>query len=140
MGEQSNVVHTELYAFEIDGMTLSGAVTDRGDGRCTVRGTFEDVSDAERLRFEFRTVPRQAFADLVRSFADNVAPVHGGTYGFMCELHVAELEGQPAFRRDENAGTWSLGLDGMECSHADENQSCRPSWHMDFVALGGDIQ
>ncbi len=139
MSEQSNVVHTELYAFEIGGMTLSGAVTDRGDGRCTVRGTFENATDADRHRFEFRTVPRQAFADLVRSFADNVAPVHGGTYSFLCELHVAELEGQPAFRRDENAGTWRVDLGEMECPHCGESQSCRPSWHMDLVALDGDV-
>ncbi|OXM69599.1 hypothetical protein [Amycolatopsis vastitatis] len=140
MAEQSNVVHAELYAFEVGGLSLSGSVTGRGDGRCTVRGSFEDTTDTNAHRFEFRAVPRQAFADLFRSFADNIAPAHDGAYSFWCELHVAELEGRPVFSLDEDAGTWQISLDEMECTHTDQEQTCRSTWHMGFVALDGGHQ
>ncbi|WP_370943968.1 hypothetical protein AB5J62_33345 [Amycolatopsis sp. cg5] len=139
MTEQSNVVQPEMYAFEVGGMTLTGAITDRGDGRCTVRGKFEDEATTNDQRFEFRGVARKAFADLFRSFADNIAPVQDGSYSFWCELHVAELEGQPTLVHDDEANTWNLGVEQMECPHADERLSCRPSWRMGLVALDGGV-
>ncbi|QWF78668.1 hypothetical protein [Amycolatopsis sp. CA-230715] len=137
MPVQSNVVEPELYAFEIGTMSLNGSVTDRGDGRCTVRGKFDDTATNNEQHFEFRSVARKSFADLFRSFADNIAPVQDGAYSFWCDLHVAELEGRPSLVHDEDSNTWNLALDDMECPHSDERLSCRPAWRMGRVALDG---
>ncbi|GAA1961665.1 hypothetical protein [Amycolatopsis minnesotensis] len=137
MPEQSNVVQPELYAFEAGTMSLTGSIIDRDDGRCSVRGKFEDDATNADQRLEFLSVPRKTFADLFRSFADNIAPVQDGAYSFWCELHVAELEGRPSLAHDEDSNTWNLVLDDMECPHADERLSCRPSWRMGRVALDG---
>lgn len=136
MLEKSNVINPERYAFEAGSMRLDGSVADRGNGRCTVRGRFEDESKDNEVRFEFRSVARKSFADLFRSFADNIAPVNDGAYSLWCEVHVGELEGRPTFLQDDDTKTWSLRFDEMECPHADERQWCRPSWRTGLVTLG----
>ncbi|WP_410661987.1 hypothetical protein [Amycolatopsis sp. lyj-84] len=140
MPQVPNQIPGESYAFEIGTMSLTGSVLDRGDGLCTVRGRFEDAATVNDQGFEIRSVPRQQLADLFRSFADNIAPVHDGVYSFWCDLHVAELEGEPVFVFAEDSETWTVILDRMKCSHANEKQSCRPTWRMGSVALDGGAQ
>ncbi len=135
MPEKTNLTPPELFAFEIGTMSLTGSVYDRGDGLCTVRGRFEDAATVNDQGIEIRSVPRQQLADLFRSFADNIAPVQDGSYSFWCDLHVAELEGQPVLVSAVNSGTWTVSLDQMECRHSNENQSCRSTWRMGSVAL-----
>ncbi|WP_158883958.1 hypothetical protein [Amycolatopsis anabasis] len=134
MTDESNVVEPERYAFEKGTMGLYGSVTDRGDGRCTVRASFEETSTGQIQKFEFRSVARNLLADLLRSFADNIAPVQDGAYTFWCDLHVTELEGPPTLVRDEATNAWNLDLDQMECPHS-HGTACRPSWRMGLVSV-----
>lgn len=125
----------ELYHLQVGTMQVRGSVTDKGNGRCTALVHYEDSATTNKQTAEYRLVDRQTLADLYRTWADNIAPqAEGMECTFWCDLHQAELEGQPQWTFDPNARTWELSFVLMECTH-DPDQGCRPSWALARVAL-----
>lgn len=132
--DKSNVVDVEFYELQVGTMEVRGSVTDKGNGRCTAFLRYEDSATTNNQTAEFRFVDRRTLADLFRVWADNVAPqAEGLECTFWCELHQAELEGQPQWTSDPNARTWEVSFVLMECTH-DPGQGCRPSWILTRVA------
>lgn len=131
----SNKGTAELYTLRVGTMQVRGSVTDRGDGKCSVLVHYEDDVTTNNSTVEFRSVHRQTLADLLRTLADNIAPqAEAVPCTFWCEVHQAELEGQPQWTNDPIAGTWETTFALMECIH-DPDQSCRPSWVIGRVAV-----
>lgn len=133
--EQSTRARTALYHVEAGTLRAHGSIADLNDGACAAVVHYADDANGSARTVDFPPAPRQALADLLRGVADNIAPqAEGMPLTFWCELHSAELEGQPHLRHDPIIGAWELSFEHLECVH-DPDGTCRPAWAVGRVAV-----